>query len=252
MKYFLSLLILFTTLLQAQYPEAFSDLATPLYKADNKFSKLPEGKAYSPKVLAYHTKQAETLELSKADKGTYFKALRDLTKEHDAIIALAKREMVNSIRNDDILTFQALNETHLEEFYTQESFRKRIFTYYINNQDHYSSTYLNKKIRAENSYDKQYGVDVTGPGSSSDDMITSSHHKRPSKVIVLSRPGCPWCTKTKDFLKLKHISYVEYNVQSSSKGKSLFKKYKGSGVPLVIIGDTVLRGFDPSGIMDAI
>jgi len=250
MKLLFTLLTLTLSLLHANYPKSFSDLGTPLYKADKKFSALPTGKLYSPQVLQYHNQQAETLALANADKGTYFKALRSLTKEHDTIIALAKREMVNSIRNDDILSFQALNEAHIEAFYTQESFRKRIFTYYLNNKNRYTSTYLNKKIRAEKSYDKQYGVDITGPSSSSDELITSTRHTRSKKLILLSTTWCGQCKKAKAYLRKNGIRFIEYDAEKSSKGKSLMKKYHGTGYPTFIIGDDAMSGLSPSWIKE--
>ncbi len=161
--------------------------------------------------------------------------------------------MINSIRNNNLTDFKALNEAKMEDFYKHESLRTQIFSYYKQHTDQYKSDFLNKKMRSEKAYDKQYGVDITGPSSDSDnERISSTHHQGPKRVIVLSRPGCPWCTKTKEFLKSKHISYTEYNVQTSSRGKALFKKHNGSGVPLVIVGDTVLRGYDPDGIMGAL
>ncbi len=158
--------------------------------------------------------------------------------------------MINSIKNNDILSFQALNETHIEAFYTQESFRKHIFSYYLNNKNRYASPYLNKKIQAEKSYDQQYGVDITEPFSSSNELITSAQQTRSKKLILLSTTWCGQCKKAKAYLRKNGIRFIEYDAEKSSKGKSLMKKYHGTGYPTFIIGNDSMSGLSPSWIKE--
>ena len=72
------------------------------------------------------------------------------------------------------------------------------------------------------------------------------------KVILISRKNCTACTKAKEFLDTQGIRYMQYDVKGSKKGKRLFKKYKGKGVPMIIIGKEVIHGFDGNAIIKAL
>ncbi len=249
----LFLLIFSTAILFANmpYPELYSQLGTPLYKADNNFSKLPKKDSYSSYINEYHVKQAQALQTySSGDKKAYFKALRSLNKLHDTIISLVKREMINAIKNDDPDEFISLCNAGLDILYKQESFKRLSYEYYLKNRGQVASSYLDNKMRSEQGYQKLYNADrsnITNPLS-----MASNKSEPQKKVVLLSRPECGWCQKTKEFLKDKHISYTDYNVISSSKGKKLFRKHEGKGVPLIIIGDKVIRGFDEASILGAL
>lgn len=65
-----------------------------------------------------------------------------------------------------------------------------------------------------------------------------------SSIILLSRPGCGYCTLAKKLLDSKGVEYTQYNVQTSQKGRALYKKYKGTGVPLILNGSKVIRGYN--------
>lgn len=245
----LFLVILSTAILFANtpYPELFSQLGTPLYEIDNNFSKLPKKPSYSSYISEYHVKQAQALQTySSGDKKAYFKELRSLSKLHDTIISLVKVETINAIKNDDLNEFISLCNAGLSILYKQESFKTLSYEYYLKNKGRISSSYLDKKIQAEQGYQKLYGADTSNKTN------TSNQYKSRNRVVLLSRPGCGWCLKTKEFMEDNDIRYTEYNVISSSKGKKLFRKHKGTGVPLIIIGEKVIRGFNKSSILDAL
>jgi len=84
-------------------------------------------------------------------------------------------------------------------------------------------------------------------GDKTAQVITSQ-----KEVILLSRPGCGYCTMAKDLLKKKKIKFTEYNIRTSKKGYSLYKKHKGSGVPLIIYGDEIIRGYNAQRISNLI
>ncbi|MDF1879894.1 glutaredoxin family protein [Sulfurimonas sp. MAG313] len=67
-------------------------------------------------------------------------------------------------------------------------------------------------------------------------------------VILLSRPGCGYCTQAKRLLRSKGIKFIEYNVRTSKEGRALFEKYQGTGVPLIIKGPLVIRGYNEQKI----
>jgi len=63
------------------------------------------------------------------------------------------------------------------------------------------------------------------------------------KIILYTTQRCGYCRMAKQFLKRKNISYTEYDVETSKKGKRDFKKLNGTGVPVILIGDQRMNGF---------
>jgi len=65
------------------------------------------------------------------------------------------------------------------------------------------------------------------------------------KVTVYSTPTCPYCKRVKDYLTQKGVSFSDYNVaEDREKAKEMIDKSKQMGVPVIIIGDDVVVGFN--------
>jgi|TARA_Y100000310_G_C20659280_1_gene803773 glutaredoxin-like YruB-family protein len=65
------------------------------------------------------------------------------------------------------------------------------------------------------------------------------------KVIVYSTKECPWCKKTKAFLKEKGIKYTEKDVGSDTKAAhEMIEKSGQQGVPVTDIDGKIVVGFD--------
>ncbi len=248
------LLILLSLLLclnaQESYPETFSELGTPLYEADTYFQKLPASKSYSDKILHYHAQQLETRALAQADQKTYFAALRKLAKSHEQIISDLRYALVSAMGHNDYITFLAICDAEIPGLLAQQHLKERVYTYYLNNKTEQSSEYLDKKIKAEEGISKKYGRDISSAQSLS--LKTKSHHPAQHNIIILTRPGCGYCVKTKDYLDARGVTYKEHNIKQSAEGAQLFSKHHGTGVPLTIINGRVVRGYNPEAIRHAL
>lgn len=65
------------------------------------------------------------------------------------------------------------------------------------------------------------------------------------KVIVYSTPTCPYCKRVKDYLTQKGVAFSDYNVASDrEKAKEMIDKSKQMGVPVIVVGDDVVVGFN--------
>lgn len=65
------------------------------------------------------------------------------------------------------------------------------------------------------------------------------------KVTIYSAPGCHFCHAAKDFFQSKGIEYAEYNVATDiEKRQEMMKKSGQMGVPVIIVDDEVIVGFD--------
>ncbi|MCU7891507.1 MAG: DUF4124 domain-containing protein [Candidatus Thiodiazotropha sp. (ex Ustalcina ferruginea)] len=62
-------------------------------------------------------------------------------------------------------------------------------------------------------------------------------------VVMYSAKWCGYCKKARRYLKSNRISFVEYDVESSAKGKRDYKKLGTGGVPIILVGKRRLNGF---------
>lgn len=69
------------------------------------------------------------------------------------------------------------------------------------------------------------------------------------EVKVYSTPTWPWCTKVKDYLISKNVTFVEYDVSKDRNAASeMINKTGQRGVPVIDIDGNIIIGFDKEGI----
>ena len=73
-----------------------------------------------------------------------------------------------------------------------------------------------------------------------------------TNVVVYGTETCPYCIKTRDYLKAHRIAFADIDVNKSEKGKRDFEKLGGKGVPLILIGNRQMNGFNQPAIEAAL
>ena len=72
-------------------------------------------------------------------------------------------------------------------------------------------------------------------------------------VTVYSTPTCPYCVKAKDYLKDKGVDYTDVNVaEDMDMQKEMVDKSGQMGVPVLDVNGTIIIGFNPKAIDDAL
>ena len=73
------------------------------------------------------------------------------------------------------------------------------------------------------------------------------------QVILYMTSWCHYCRLTADFLGGTGVTYSERNIETDSKALSEYMAAGGNGgVPLVVIGDTKIMGYDVAGMERAL
>jgi glutaredoxin len=67
---------------------------------------------------------------------------------------------------------------------------------------------------------------------------------RVGAITMYSTSWCVHCKRARNFFAANHITYTEVDVEASEAGKRDFKELGGGGVPLILVGDKAMRGFD--------
>src|SRR3989344_8866024 len=77
--------------------------------------------------------------------------------------------------------------------------------------------------------------------------------KSSSNVKVYTTTTCPWCVKTKDFLKENNVKFQEINVSLDQNARNqMFEKSGQFGVPVTDANGTIIVGFDKEGLKKAL
>jgi len=75
-------------------------------------------------------------------------------------------------------------------------------------------------------------------------MPTSS----PPRVIIFTSTSCPWCNRVKQYLKEMRFRFREVNVERDPEGARELKRRNIMGVPVVLINNYPIIGFDKAKI----
>jgi len=74
-----------------------------------------------------------------------------------------------------------------------------------------------------------------------------------TKVTVYSTPACPWCHKTKDWLKENKIDFKNVDVSADKKAaEEMVQKSGQMGVPVIDIDGTIITGYDVAAMKKAL
>lgn len=76
--------------------------------------------------------------------------------------------------------------------------------------------------------------------------------KQKPDVIMLGAWWCSYCYQAKKYFQKNNVHYCEYDMENTKIGKRLYKENGGGAVPLILIGDYRLRGFDSEQVEQAI
>lgn len=67
-------------------------------------------------------------------------------------------------------------------------------------------------------------------------------------VVVYTSSTCPYCTLAKDYLDEKGVEYTVKNVQQDKDARKELMDMGHMGVPVVVIGEEEIVGFDKTKI----
>jgi glutaredoxin-like YruB-family protein len=70
-------------------------------------------------------------------------------------------------------------------------------------------------------------------------------------VIIYSTPTCGYCKKAKAYFSENDIEYTEHDVSSDQDAaQEMVKKSGQKGVPVIVIDDEIVVGFDKKRLSD--
>ena len=68
------------------------------------------------------------------------------------------------------------------------------------------------------------------------------------EVVLYATDWCGYCKATRAFFQANDIRYVEYDIEKSSEAYKQHKKLGGRGVPLIVVGEEVIGGYNEAAL----
>lgn len=65
-----------------------------------------------------------------------------------------------------------------------------------------------------------------------------------ARVVLYATSWCGYCKKTRELLEANNVEYYEYDIEKSAEGRAQHKELGGRGVPLLIVKDVVVKGYN--------
>ena len=64
------------------------------------------------------------------------------------------------------------------------------------------------------------------------------------EVILYATEWCGYCTATREFFVSNGIQFTELDIEKSAAGNAGHKRLNGNGVPLIVVGENIIRGYN--------
>lgn len=91
------------------------------------------------------------------------------------------------------------------------------------------------------------GVDMRADG-------TVINHKGGAvpDVLMLGAVWCPFCKAATRYLTDQKINFCELDVETNATGKRLYETLEGSGVPVLVLKEYLIKGYDEKQVEAAL
>lgn len=76
------------------------------------------------------------------------------------------------------------------------------------------------------------------------DSLESRSSAKRKTVTIYTASWCGVCTKAIAYLRKNDIVFTEYDVEKSARGRRDFELMEGRGVPIILVGDMRINGFN--------
>jgi glutaredoxin len=83
-------------------------------------------------------------------------------------------------------------------------------------------------------------------GSAPADDASSGPNASASPVVMLSAAWCDVCKEARRWLTQNGVAFTEYDVERDRHGMEEYKRLKGKGIPIILVGDQRMDGFSAS------
>jgi len=228
------------------YPALYSETAAPLFKTRVQIDPLVSQASLRQHILKYEAHSDRVLgkyrrvksSSSSTQKEAYRTALKGLEKSHSELKIYFKRQLKQSISTDNYTLFLALISIKSDTDYLDPYLREKIYTYYSAHRQQEYSCYLDRRMKKEWDTIASY---YPSNGVVNYEKVGDAYYR---EVILLSTERSPYSAKVRGFLKDNNVKFTEHDIEKSEEGLEKFEHYKGTRIPLLVINNRVVEGYN--------
>lgn len=66
----------------------------------------------------------------------------------------------------------------------------------------------------------------------------------PQIAVLFTTSWCGYCKKARAYMARNGIAYMDFDIEKDGNARAEYRRYKGKGVPLLVMGNKTLRGFN--------
>ncbi len=67
-------------------------------------------------------------------------------------------------------------------------------------------------------------------------------------IVIYTTQRCGYCKQARAFLTGHGIPYQEYDVEHSPRGREDYRRLKGRGVPIILVGEQRMNGYSEDSL----
>jgi glutaredoxin len=68
------------------------------------------------------------------------------------------------------------------------------------------------------------------------------------EVLLYGTAWCQYCARTREYFRMHGIQFTDYDVEHNAAAAQGYRRLRGNGVPVVVIGDEVVHGYNPERV----
>ena len=87
---------------------------------------------------------------------------------------------------------------------------------------------------------RDWGAILRRKSAAADKPVASA-----TSVTMYMTSWCPHCKRARAYFTQKGIAFTELDVEKSAAGRKGYEALGGGGVPIILVGEKMMRGFSP-------
>lgn len=88
--------------------------------------------------------------------------------------------------------------------------------------------------------------EIKAPAEPARDSTSSDASNQPD-IVIYTTSWCGYCKKAKAYFSVNNMPYKEYDIEKDRFAKREYDNIGGKGVPVILVGDQRMNGFDKDG-----